>query len=148
DNGDLLWKTTVGLPYWSSEPAGVNDRLIFVNRRRVLHVLDRTDGSQRVFTYQPASKVNTLSFEMSIPPNAAPGADGEFLYVPTVTRVNAYLIPDFQAAEKRRKAREKGAPPPKIDPRKVEEEDIDDGPDSPQPEFYWGFRLGDQVTTS
>ncbi|MBI3821082.1 MAG: hypothetical protein HY289_00205, partial [Planctomycetes bacterium] len=56
DNGDLIWKTNVGVPYWTPQAAGFNSHSIFVTRRSVLHTLNRADGSQRVYTYDPALK--------------------------------------------------------------------------------------------
>src|SRR4051794_38098988 len=44
DNGDLIWKTTVGVAYWTPQGAGFNSQSIFVTRRNVLHVLNRADG--------------------------------------------------------------------------------------------------------
>src|ERR1051325_8637558 len=49
DNGDLIGKTTVGAPYWASQPAGFNGDSIFLTRRSMLHVLNRATGAQRTF---------------------------------------------------------------------------------------------------
>ena len=45
DTGDLLWKTQVGVPYWSSLPAGYDSEAIFVTRRNMLHILNRVTGA-------------------------------------------------------------------------------------------------------
>src|SRR5438093_9505238 len=36
ETGDLLWRTTVGLPNWSGQPVGFNEQNIFVIRRDLL----------------------------------------------------------------------------------------------------------------
>src|SRR5947209_5755813 len=38
ENGDRLWQTQVGTPYWLPQPAGYNDSSVFVIRRNVLFI--------------------------------------------------------------------------------------------------------------
>jgi outer membrane protein assembly factor BamB len=148
DNGDLIWKTTIGVLYWASQPVSFNSQSIFVTRRNVLHVLNRADGTQRVFTYDPASKTYTFGYELAFSPSAAPMADEEFLYVPMSNRVHAIYIPDFEAIEKTKLARKKQRDAKKDERGMPGDDDIPDSLDSPQPDFYWGYGLGDQVIRS
>jgi outer membrane protein assembly factor BamB len=156
NTGDLIWKTAVGVPYWTSQPAGFNSQSIFVTRRNILYVLNRFDGSQRVFTYDPSSKSNYYGYQLAFGPNAAPSADEDFLYFPMGNRVHAIYIPDFETIDRvrrRREARRRTAKDEeKADARDekgvMPDDDIPDGPDSPQPVFYWGYSLADQLTIS
>ena len=100
DNGDLTWKTTVGVPYWEAQPAGFNSQSIFVTRRNVLYVLNRANGTQRVFTYNERLQQADFGFELSFSPNATLIADEDFVYVPMGDRLHAIYIPDFLAIEK------------------------------------------------
>ena len=45
DSGDLIWKTHVGVPYWTPMPAAFNSQSIYVTRRSMLHVLNRYNGT-------------------------------------------------------------------------------------------------------
>ena len=156
DNGDLVWKTAVGVPYWTSQPAGFNSQSIFVTRRNVLHVLNRFDGLQRVFTYAPSSKSNLYGYELAFTPNAAPSADEDYLYFPMGNRVHAFYIPDFQSIAKARRARagrkraakEENGNEAQDERGMIPDDNIPDGPDSPQLRFFWSYSLVDQLTTS
>jgi outer membrane protein assembly factor BamB len=115
----------------------------------MLHVLNRADGSQRVFTYDSVLKEFKFGWPMSFSPNAALVADEDFVYVPMATRLHAILIPDFDAFEKARAFVERIK---KLDikdaviPQEIEKYLLDTD-DSPQPDFYWGFAFP-QLTTS
>src|SRR5947208_450418 len=99
DNGDLVWKTQVGVPYWTPQPAAFNSQSIFVTRRDVLHVINRYTGAQRVYTVDERTMQADFGFPLSYTPNAAPVADEDFLYFSMGDRLNAYFIPDFARLE-------------------------------------------------
>jgi outer membrane protein assembly factor BamB len=149
DNGDLLWKTQVGVPYWTPQPVGYNSQSIFVTRRNVLHVVNRYTGTQRVYTYNERIMQADFGFELTYTPNAAPVADEDFLYFTMGDRLNAFFIPDFERIDRIKRGRDK---------LKAEDKDVkpliqgDDYPresgDSPQPVYLWGYRFGDQFMTA
>lgn len=147
DHGDLIWKTHAGVPYWTPQPAAFNSHSIFVTRRNVLFVLSRIDGSQRVYTFDPRFKQADFGYTLLATPNAGPVADEDFVYFPMGERVNALLIPDFGAMDRVKAAREKmrkeGKTPPPL-----EEADPLRSLDSSQPDFAWGYRFADKITTS
>ncbi|MBI1832594.1 MAG: PQQ-binding-like beta-propeller repeat protein [Planctomycetes bacterium] len=155
NNGDLVWKTDVGVPYWSVQAAAFSSHSIYVTRRNMLHVLNRQDGTQRVFTYDRAIKQFSFGHELAFAPQATPVADEDFLYVPMADRVHSILIPDFAELDRIKRVRDarkfgakeekKGGPK---DKGVIPEDDPAEGLDSPQPEFYWGFKLGDKIMTS
>ncbi|HZZ80091.1 MAG TPA: PQQ-binding-like beta-propeller repeat protein [Gemmataceae bacterium] len=152
DNGDLLWKTEVGVPFWTPQPAAFNSQSIIVTRRNMLYVLDRKTGAQRVFTYEPEIRRATFGYELAASPNASLVADEDFVYVPMGDRLNAIFIPDFAAIERTRKsveAAQKAGKPILEDKRNaVDEPLVPTGPDSPQPEFYFGWRFANEIMTS
>ena len=152
DSGDLAWKTNVGVPYWDPQPAGFNSQSIFVTRRNILYVLNRANGTQRVFTYNEILKQADFGFELSFTPSATLVADEDFVYVPMGERLHALYIPDFQAIEKARKtmATRKDDKDRPIDEKKnlIEEDLVPTGPDSPQPVFYFGYRFANEIMNS
>ena len=149
DHGDLIWKNQVGLPYWTPQPAGFNSHGVYVTRRNVLHVLSRVDGSQRVYTFNTATKQADFGYELAIPPNAAPIADEDLLYFSMGDRINAVVVPNFEAIEQAKRIRDKFTKEGKQDaiPPYLEEL-IPAGLDSAQPVFLWSYRFANQFTTS
>jgi len=155
DNGDLIWKTMVGTAYWASQPVGFNSQSIFVTRRDRLHILNRQTGAQRVYSFDPGSNDPLFGVDLQFTPSAPPVADEEFLFVCLGGRVNAYVIPDFDAFEKIKRAREaaKKADPTgeKTDPTKEEKlRYYDELPppesrDTLQPILYWTYVIPDQT---
>jgi outer membrane protein assembly factor BamB len=99
ETGDLLWRTEVGIPGWASQPVGYNDKNIFVTRRDLLYVLNRANGAQRLYTVAPDTKLPNYGYTLSAAPSAAPQADDLMLFVPLGNRVQAFLMPDWNAAE-------------------------------------------------
>jgi outer membrane protein assembly factor BamB len=146
DHGDLIWKTTVGVPYWTPQPAGFNAHSIYVTRRSMLHVLSRRDGAQRVYTYDPISKQYAYGYDLRFTPNAAPIADEDYLYVPMGDRVHAILVPDIEVLDKIKAATEARKKAGKADP--MPEEEVPETLDSPQPDFFWGYKLAGELMTS
>jgi len=98
-NGDFLWSTPVGSPYWPGEDLAYNAQNIFVTRKNLLFVLDRRNGRQRL--YDVDGRGGRIDFGIALPsvPSAAPTAGEKVLYVPIGDRVAAYEIPAFEAAE-------------------------------------------------
>lgn len=161
DQGDLIWKTWVGIPYWAPQPAAWNSQCIFVTRRNVLHVINRATGDQRVWSFLSGEKSAMFGFQLQFVPSAAPVADEEFLYVCMASRLHSIYIPDFEGIDRAKRAAEKFE---KGMPKKENGKELDDLPkelkpplfyeepatkksiDSPQPFVYWAFRLADQVT--
>ncbi len=152
NTGDLAWKTTVGVPYWEPQPAGFNTQSIFVTRRNVLYVLNRANGTQRVFTYNESLKQAEFGYELSFTPSATLVADEDFLYVPMGDRLHAIYIPDFLAIEKARRSlalRKDDKDRPLEEKKNLMQENlVPTGPDSPQPVFFFGYRFADQIMTS
>jgi len=153
ERGDLIWKTSVGIPFSNVQPVAFNSQSIYVTRRNVLHALDRGSGAQQVFTYDPITKLFSYGWTMEFTPNATPIADEDFLYVPMANRVQSILLPDFEIFARARayraqlKRNEKGDVKQDELLRMFEAAQLD-SLDSPQPDFYWGFGLADQLTTS
>ena len=145
DSGDLIWKTQVGIAYWIGEPVTWNSQSIFVTRRTTLFVLNRFDGSQRVYTYNPTLRQADFGFDLGYTPNAAPVADEDLLYVSLGDRVQAFFIPDFEKIE--RMKQDKGGAK-KVVVKGAYGETIPTGPDSPQPSYYWGYLFGDKTMSS
>lgn len=145
DRGDLIWKTQVGVPYWAPQPAGFNSHSIFVTRRKTLHVLNRFDGAQRVFTYYPRLKHYEFGYELLHTPNAGLVVDEESVYISMGERMNAIFVPNFGLIDaikaRREQLRKEGKPLP------VEDAAMQ-SLDPPQPEFAWGYRFGSEFTTS
>jgi outer membrane protein assembly factor BamB len=148
DNGDLIWKNPqVGVAYWDPLPAAFNSQSIFVTRRNVLHVLNRLNGTQRVYTFNDQIKQAEFGFPLNFTPNAAPMADEDYLYFSMGDRLNAYYIPDFERIDRMVKLRDKAKREGKE--LKIQgEEYIPEGPDSPQPVYLWGWRFADEVMTT
>ena len=145
DNGDLLWKTNVGIPYWSAQPAAYNSQSIYVTRRNILHVLNRSTGVQRVFTYNTATKEMTFGYEMSYAPNAAPVADEITLHVNSSSRMEAFALPDFEDWARVKKAlleRKAGA----VERALIYTEEELTSPDSKQPIYLWSHQIAPQAT--
>lgn len=151
DNGDLVWKTMVGVAFWEPQPAGFNSQCIFVTRRNVLHVLNRVDGTQRVFTYDERNKQFTFGYELNFSPNATLVADEDFVYVPMGDRLHAIYMPDFVQIDKVRKAlemRKEGKGPIEDKKNLLDESIVPTGPDSPQPVFFFGYKFANEIMTS
>lgn len=152
NRGDMIWKTNVGVPFWSVQAAAFCSHSIYVTRRNMLHVLNRQDGSQRVYTYDRATKLFSFGYELQFAPQSVPVADEDFLYLPMGDRVHSILMPDFAEHDRIKRARElrkaKGREEKKGGPKEKDLPDDDDGPDSPQPDFYWGYKLADKIMTS
>jgi outer membrane protein assembly factor BamB len=145
DNGDLLWKTQIGVPYWTPQPAGHNSQSIFVTRRHILHVLNRSTGLQRVYTFDPLTKENLYGFPMDYAPSAAPVADEKRLHFSMGDWITSYLLPDFERIERLKIARAQGR---KEAIKELKELYKDEEPtqDSAQPEFYWSHRIAPETT--
>ncbi len=149
DNGDLIWQTQVGVPYWTPMPAAFNSQSIFVTRRSVLHVLNRFNGTQRVYTYDERTMQADFGYELSYTPNAAPVADEDFIYFSMGDRVNAFFMPDFERIAALKRLRDKSKKDGKdLKPIGPEEEYARETADSPQPVYLWGYRFGDQFMTT
>jgi outer membrane protein assembly factor BamB len=149
DNGDLVWKNQVGVEFWTPQPAAWNSQSIFVTRRNILHVLNRFNGSQRVYTYNELARQPEFGYPLLYTPNAAPVADEDFLYLSMGDRFNTLFIPDFAAVERAKRAidelKKKGKSP--LTPLPSEEY-IPLGKESPQPIYYWGHRFASEFTKS
>jgi len=145
DNGDLLWKTQVGVPYWTPQPAGYNTQSIFVTRRHVLHVLNRSTGRQRVYTFDPVTKDNVYGLPMDYAPSAAPVADDRRLHFSMGDWITTYYLPDFERLERLKLGRAQGN---KEAIKELKEIYRDEEPplDSPQPEFEWSHRITPETT--
>ncbi len=146
DNGDLVWKAYAGVPYWAPQPAAFNSHSIFVTRRNRLFVLSRVDGSQRVYTYDPRFKQADFGYPLLYQPISGPVADEDFVYLPMGDRINALFMPDFGAMDRAKAAREKMRKEGKA-PAGLQEAGGDGNLDSPQPEFSWGYRFPDKLTS-
>ena len=145
DSGDLIWKTRVGIPYWTPQPAGFNSQSIFVTRRNVLHVLNRFNGTQRVFTFNDATKETTFGYDMDYAPSAAPVADEELLHVSMGDWLQAFYIPDFEGLERLKRAGKQGKKDVLKD-AKTPYADEEPSMNSPPMIYYWGHRLAPQTT--
>ena len=149
DNGDLIWKNQVGVEHWTAQPAAWNSQSIFVTRRNILHVLNRFNGSQRVYTYNEGARQPEFGYPLLYTPNAAPVADEDFLYLSMGYRFNTPFIPDFAAVELAKRTihelKKLGKSPLT---RLPSEEYIPLGKESPQPIYYWGYRFASEFTKS
>src|SRR5262249_45943166 len=99
ENGDIIWRTTVGQPYWPGHPAAHNTTSILVTRREVLCNLDRASGLRRVATVDRDTRVPDFGMQMLGAPSAAPVADDLAVFVPMDTRVVAYELPFYAKAD-------------------------------------------------
>jgi outer membrane protein assembly factor BamB len=155
ENGDLIWKTWVGEPYWVSQPVGFNSHSIFVTRRDVLHVLNRFTGAQRVYHFPPGSKLPTYGVDLLFTPSAAPVADEEFLYIAMGSRLNAFVVPDFEVLERIKRAREVAKKEDPTGEKKgplkeeklpyIDELPASDSKDTLQAFLYWGYTVPNQT---
>ena len=141
DNGDLIWKTKVGVPYWASQPAGFNSQSIFVTRRNILHVINRFTGVQRVFSYNAATKDTNFGFEMDYTPSAAPVADEELLHVNMGDRTQAFILPDFERIERIKRAKAQGKKETAKGEKTTYADDDANELDLTQPLFFWEHRI-------
>jgi outer membrane protein assembly factor BamB len=149
DNGDLVWKTQIGVPYWTPMPAAFNSQSIFVTRRSTLHVVNRYNGFQRVYTYDERTMQADFGFELTYTPNAAPVADEDFIYFSMGDRLNAYFIPDFERIANLKRSRDRAIKDAKdAKPLVAGDDYARETADSPQPVFLWGYRFGDQFMTT
>jgi outer membrane protein assembly factor BamB len=98
DTGNTLWRTSVGLAYQAAQPAGWNDRAIFVCRRDTLFVLDRDTGKQQLFTVEPDGNQPVYGMGLEGAPSAGLVADEGFLYVCLSDRAVRYYVPNFRGA--------------------------------------------------
>src|SRR5262249_42078970 len=64
ENGDIIWRTTVGQPYWPGHPAAHNSTSILVARREFLFILDRANGLHRVATVDRDTRVPDFGMQM------------------------------------------------------------------------------------
>ncbi|MBI2806425.1 MAG: PQQ-binding-like beta-propeller repeat protein [Planctomycetes bacterium] len=140
DNGDLVWKTQVGVPFWAVQAAAFNAHNIFVTRRNMLYVLNREDGAHRAFTFNSRTEEYTFGAELSYAPSATPIADEDFIYFPMGNRVHAIDV--HRDTFGPRKPKTKNGRAVFVD--EIGRETFD----SPQPEFYWGYSTGNQLVTS
>lgn len=99
ETGDLLWRTTVGIPNWNGQPAGYNDQNLFISRRDILYVLNRKNGVQRYYTIDKDTKLPNYGFTLRAPLSAAPQADDDMIFFCLGDRIEAYVMPDWDAAE-------------------------------------------------
>ena len=158
DHGDLIWRaTTIGVPYWSLQPAAWNSQCIMVSRRNILHVLNRANGSQRVYHFEPPLRDPIFGFTLQFAPSATLVADEDFVYVVMANRLHAVYIPDFEGLERAKRAAEEfekkmkdGKKEPMPEQKKKEPVAPEDTPrgdnDSPQPFVYWAYKLADATT--
>jgi outer membrane protein assembly factor BamB len=131
ETGDTLWRTSVGVPYWTPQPVAYNSTSIFASRRNKMHVLHRVTGRERVYTLEKGSNLPVYGFRLESSPSAAPDADEEMIIYPFERRLVAYRIPLFEVDERVRESELKGETTLKRE--------------SLQPEFAWGFRTAGQI---
>lgn len=108
ETGDRLWENQIGEPYQDSQPPGYNLHSIMTTRREVLHVLNRQNGLQRVFTFDQYSKLPHYGYPLLNVPSAAPVV-GEYnpkrpdqtrVFLCQENRVTAYTMPDFALVDR------------------------------------------------
>jgi outer membrane protein assembly factor BamB len=103
ETGDLLWRATVGLPDWQGQAVGYNEQSIFATRRDIVYVLNRATGKHRFFTLDKDTKLPNYGFKLPGAPSAAASADEDMISVALGDRVEGYLLPDWDSAEKTEK---------------------------------------------
>ncbi len=99
ETGDFLWRTNVGVPGSNAKPVGYNERYLFVTRRDMLHVLSRATGEELYYTLDKDTKLPDYGFLLPGPPSAAPVADEFQLYLCMGNRLDAFLLPDWDAKD-------------------------------------------------
>jgi outer membrane protein assembly factor BamB len=99
ETGDLLWRQPVGIPGWNGQAVGYNDRYLFVTRRNLLYVLNRSTGAQRYYTVDKDTKLPDYGFALPGSASAAPRADEDMIFICMGNRVQAFLLPEWEAAE-------------------------------------------------
>ncbi len=72
ETGDLLWRTTVGVPDWAGQPVGYNEQNIFVNRREMLYVLNRKTGAAPVLHGEQGNEAARLRLYLAGCPQRSP----------------------------------------------------------------------------
>jgi len=96
ENGDLLWRTPIGTPYYTAQPVGANSRYIFTTRRDELFVVDRDNGKQTLWSVQRDSNLPEYGFRLDGSPSAGLTADEEMVFICMDSRVSGYIVPDFR----------------------------------------------------
>ena len=116
DTGDILWRTTVDLPYRPMMPVGYNDQAIFVVRNMTLYVLNRDDGTHLVYSIDPATNQPDYGQQAGdVAPTAAPAADDAAGSLSaSAARYARYAVPNFRAAIKQQKSSAKLEPSPEV----------------------------------
>ncbi len=167
ETGDLVWKNTHVSQDWSPpQTAGFNSQAIFVTRKNTLHVLNREDGRQRVFTYDPVVKLIEFGRELNFTPNATLVGEEGAVYLPMGDRIQAFKVPNYvRYDEVRLEAiklqRERALREDKKDGKEAKKDDYTEKKspirkedqsrlvlDSPPLEFAWGYSFPDRLITS
>ncbi len=97
ENGDLVWRVAVGKAYTPIFPGGANSNSVFVGRRTVLHVLNRDNGRNRLYSVDPFTGLKTDGIEMPYMATAAPVADENALYFVMTTKAVVFRLPVYGA---------------------------------------------------
>ena len=167
ETGDLVWKNVnVNQDWWPPQSAGFNSQAIFVTRKNTIHVLNREDGRQRVFTYDPVKKLIDFGRELNFTPNAALVGEDGAVYLPMGDRIQAFKVPDYLRYDEVRieavkLQRDHALREDKKDGKEVKKDEYvekksptkkDDLSrivfDSPPLEFAWGYAFPDRLITS
>jgi outer membrane protein assembly factor BamB len=98
ETGDELWKIQVGKTFSPGQPPAANSNSVFVNRRTILYVLNRTTGLHRLFTVDKFTGVRSNGIDLPYMPSAAPVADDRLLYFVMSTRAIVFRLPVYGAA--------------------------------------------------
>jgi outer membrane protein assembly factor BamB len=96
ETGDTLWRTTIGLPYQVTLPAGWNEQSIFVTRQDTLYALDRDDGTHQIYSVDKATNQPIYGMVLEGAPSAGLVADEEFLFITMGDRVVRFAVPPFR----------------------------------------------------
>ena len=93
ETGDLIWQSTVGLPYKPMQSPVYNDHSIYVFRSDLVYSLDRKTGKHRFYKFEKRTGFISLGYELIYAPTGQPVADNAVLFVPHGERMSAYFIP-------------------------------------------------------
>jgi outer membrane protein assembly factor BamB len=97
ETGDRIWQVQVGKAYTPLFTAGSNSNSIFVSRRTVLHVLNRSNGANRLYSVDKFTGLRTTGIEMPYMATAAPVADENALYFVMSTKAVVFRLPVYGA---------------------------------------------------
>ncbi len=167
ETGDLVWKNNhISEDWLPPQAAGFNSQAIFVTRRTTLHVLNREDGRQRVYTWDPVLKQAQFGRELNFTPNAPLVGDEGAVYLPLGDRIQAFNVPDYRRYDEVRleaiklerdralRAEQKDAKGMKKDDAgakklPLKKEDLSRiAFDSPPLSFAWGYSFPERLITS